>query len=288
MEIPVGVALAQPVSVLPRGPGLWYEPKYDGLRMIMFRGEEAVDCQARSGRIITPSWPDLAAAGAALDPGTVLDGEAVVWRDGALDFAAAQARRASSPSRALALSRRLPAQYAVFDVLAHPRYGDVRSRPYSERRRMMLELVEPLGHPIRPVPATDDPDVALHWYESLRAISVEGLVIKRASSAYRGDHRIWQKMRHSEPRDLQVVGYTGTPRRPQALVVELPPGGRLALTQRLSPVLASQAAARLREAPAGVPARTPDGVLYTTARGITVESLAGTTRHQVVTVTRVR
>ncbi|MFJ5612268.1 hypothetical protein ACIQCJ_23120 [Streptomyces sp. NPDC093221] len=34
---------------------------------------------SRSGRDSTTSWPDLKAAGTALEPGVILDGEAVVF-----------------------------------------------------------------------------------------------------------------------------------------------------------------------------------------------------------------
>ncbi|MFB7083387.1 hypothetical protein [Streptomyces sp. NPDC056308] len=63
---------------------------------------------------------DLAIAAMALRPGTVLDGNAVIWRDGRLDFAAAQSRAASSVTRAHALAARHSALYAWWDVRQHP------------------------------------------------------------------------------------------------------------------------------------------------------------------------
>jgi ATP-dependent DNA ligase len=47
----------------------------------------------------------------ALRPGTTLDGELVIWRDGVLDFAAVQSRAASTPTRARALAEDLPASF---------------------------------------------------------------------------------------------------------------------------------------------------------------------------------
>ncbi|MEV0443511.1 hypothetical protein AB0I84_13225 [Streptomyces spectabilis] len=109
---------------------------------------------------------------------------------------------------------------------------------------------------------------------------------KRASSPYRAG-RIWQKIRHSETVDADVVGYTGSARQPRALAVRLP-DGRTVLSQRLTAALAAQAAAWLREAP-GRQVRTDGGDAYTTVPdGLVVEVLAGTTRHKAVTVTRVR
>jgi ATP-dependent DNA ligase len=74
----------------------------------------------------------------------------------------------------------------VFDILATDRHGDVRTWPWTERRQLMLDIVGPLGPPIQPVPATDDPEVARAWCDGLRAQGVEGLVAKPAGSAYRG------------------------------------------------------------------------------------------------------
>ncbi|MFB6990959.1 hypothetical protein [Streptomyces sp. NPDC056304] len=122
------------------------------------RTDDTVFLYARSGRVVTQYWMDLAVAGMALRPGTVLDGEAVIWRDGRLDFAAAQSRAASSVTRARALAARHPASYVCWDVLQHPdpAIGDLRSRPYIERRTYLLELFADLGPPIQAVPATDD------------------------------------------------------------------------------------------------------------------------------------
>lgn len=283
----IEVALAQPVTTLPVGEGWRYEPKVDGHRLIMVRGARGVRCQARSGRDTTAVWPDLAAAGDALPIGTILDGEAVIWRGGALDFAAAQARAASSPARAAILARRLPASYAVWDVLVD--HGDdVRRRPYDERRARLLEVVGGLGPPIQPVPMTDDPDVALTWYDSLRPQGVEGIVCKKAHSTYRKG-RIWRKLRHADTLDALVVGFTGSQTRPRALVVRLPTGDPPTVTQTLLPAVAAQVAQRIRHASTETLRITWDGVRYTPVRdGPTVEVQAGSTRHRVITVVRLR
>ncbi|MFE7401870.1 DNA ligase [Streptomyces sp. NPDC057557] len=193
MEFPIKVALAQVVPILPDGPGWWYEPKFDGHRTVLRRTDDTVFLYARSGRVVTQHWTDLAVAGMELRPGTVLDGEAVIWRDGRLDFAAAQSRSASSVTRARALAARYPASYVCWDVIQHPdpAIGDLRSRPYTERRAYLLELLADLGPPIQPVPATNDREVALHWYEALQAQGIEGIVAKPAGASHRAGRRGW-------------------------------------------------------------------------------------------------
>ncbi|MFI9781384.1 hypothetical protein ACIHCV_43435 [Streptomyces sp. NPDC051956] len=101
VEYPVAVALAEAVPTLPKGPGWWYEIKFDGHRTVLWRDAETVRLQARSGRTVTTAWMDLAVAGMrALRPGTVLDGEAVIYAENRIDFAAAQSRANSGPARA--------------------------------------------------------------------------------------------------------------------------------------------------------------------------------------------
>ncbi|ATM24862.1 DNA ligase (plasmid) [Streptomyces alboflavus] len=287
MEHPVRVALAEPVTALPRGVGWWYEPKFDGHRVVIRRDAESAGLQARSGRDVTSSWMDLAVAAMRLAPGTILDGEAVIWINGELSFSAVQSRAAASVAGARALAHARPASYAAWDLLAHPEAGDVRERPYIQRRQLLLDVLAPLGPPLQPVPATDDYETAMVWYESLQAQGIEGIVAKLGSSPYRAG-RIWQKVRHTETLDAKVVGYTGSPHAPRSLVVRLA-DGQLRLSQRLTAGLAAQVTDYLWDAEPGQQARTDGEEVFTTMPGeLVVEVLAGTTRHGVVTVTRVR
>lgn len=217
----IRVALATAVRTLPRGAGLAYEPKFDGHRLVVLRSQADVVLQARSGRIVTAAFPDLAAAARQLPAGTVLDGEVVVWHAGRTDFALVQRRAAATAARAAVLARSLPASYAAFDVLELAGL-DLRGRPYERRRALLVELLLPLGPPLQPVPMTTDPELAATWYETLPASGIEGLVVKRLDQSYPAGRRGWSKLRHTNVRDAAVVGYTGTPRRPLALVLALP------------------------------------------------------------------
>ncbi|MGW7332210.1 ATP-dependent DNA ligase [Streptomyces sp. NPDC054840] len=109
MEFPVSVALAQSVSVLPSGEGWWFEPKLDGHRTVLWREEGRVRLQSRAGRDVTSAWADLARAALRLPVGSAVDGEAVIYVEGRIDFSAAQGRAASSPARAAQLAARWPA-----------------------------------------------------------------------------------------------------------------------------------------------------------------------------------
>ncbi|WP_372350182.1 ATP-dependent DNA ligase [Streptomyces sp. KL116D] len=250
---PVDVALAESVDALPRDDtgGAWaYEPKFDGHRMVVLRTADGVVLQARSGRLVARAFPDLVAAAEALPAGTVLDGEVVVWHEARTDFAAVQRRAAAaSTARARVLARELPASYAAFDLLAEGG-TDLRRRPYTERRAGLVRLLAPLGPPLQPVPSTTDRATALTWYETLPASGIEGLVAKRLDGTYLGGRRTWLKLRHSDTRDALVIGFTGPPTAPRALVVTLPGDGSPILTTPLPSALRTEAA-RLLPPPTG-------------------------------------
>ncbi|MEW2530673.1 hypothetical protein [Streptomyces sp. NPDC047071] len=135
------------------------------------------------------------------------------------------------------------------------------------------------------MPATDDYDTALLWYEALVEQGLEGLVAKRGPDPYRAG-RAWVKVRHTDVVDGAVVGYTGPAARPRTVVVRLP-DARLDLSQTLPGPLAAALGTYLRGLGPGASARLPTGEPYTAVDADPlVEVAAGTTRHQAVTVTR--
>lgn len=79
---PVEPMLAQAAEAIPPtrpGAGVAYEQKFDGHRMVAVVEAETVVLYARSGRVVTSAWMDLALeAHRDLRAGTVLDGEAVI------------------------------------------------------------------------------------------------------------------------------------------------------------------------------------------------------------------
>src|SRR3954447_2697926 len=129
------------VRRLPVGPGWVFEPKFDGFRALAFCDRDGVVLQSRQQRSLSDAFPDITTALAPLaERGVVLDGELVVWRAGRLDFAALQDRLRSGPARARNLALQLPAAYVVFDLLAVD-HTDLRDQPYTDRRRVLQELL---------------------------------------------------------------------------------------------------------------------------------------------------
>lgn len=71
------------------------------------------------GQDLTRYFPELASAiAAAVPPGVVIDGEAVIWSGGQLDFSALQQRLSAGVKTLPGMVRETPANYVAFDILA--------------------------------------------------------------------------------------------------------------------------------------------------------------------------
>lgn len=176
----------------------------DGWCCVLFRSENGVELQARSGRLITPVLPDLVEAALQLPVGAVLDGECVVYTRERLDFYAMQRRALSSPRRAVALAHTMPVSYGAFDCLAEDG-ADLRARTYDERRAAMLRVLDGIDPPIQATPVTTDPEAADEWFHILPEMGVEGLVIKhRVPGLLRRQTGLAEAEAPVEPRQLRA------------------------------------------------------------------------------------
>lgn len=161
------------------------EWKWDGIRAqivrrrglrLWSRGEEALD-----GR-----FPELEAAFAELAPGTVLDGEILIFDgDRPRPFAALQPRiaRLKPNSRLL---REAPASFVAYDLLEAEGI-DLRPLTFAERRARLEALARHWQAPLRlsaALPVGNRADVE-ELRKQARAHGVEGLMLKHLASPYR-------------------------------------------------------------------------------------------------------
>src|SRR5215218_6603229 len=122
--------LAKLADELPAGDYL-YEPKWDGFRAIVFRGDDDVYIQSRDLRPLDRYFPELQASlMARLPPRCVIDGEIVIATDKGLDFDALQLRLHPAASRVAKLAVDTPASFVAFDLLASGD-EDLRSAPQA-------------------------------------------------------------------------------------------------------------------------------------------------------------
>jgi ATP-dependent DNA ligase len=245
---PAGVMLAKPVEKLPPANalpgGCLYEPKWDGYRALIRVDDDGARIRSRRGIDLTPGFPDIAEAAAAqLHPGTVMDGELVIWNTdtGSLDFTALQ-HRLASPRRAATMARRRPASFVAFDLLVDAG-TPLASRPLRQRRRALEHLIPLLDPPLQVTPATRSHDIAATWLRDYTAaqVGVEGLVIKGLAQPYRPDNRAWLKVKSRTSEEAIVGAVTGTLARPERLILALPgPGDELVVAGGTGPLRPGQ------------------------------------------------
>src|SRR6185295_8967695 len=158
---PIEPMLAKLAEELPTGGGFLYEPKWDGFRAIVFRGDSDLYIQSRDLRPLDRYFPELhEALLEKLPPGCVIDGEVVITTPHGLDFDALQLRLHPAASRVAKLSKETPASFVGFDLLA----SDGQSRmeaPQSERRALLERLLADIGPPVYLTPMTRDRATAI-------------------------------------------------------------------------------------------------------------------------------
>jgi bifunctional non-homologous end joining protein LigD len=204
---------------LPTGSGWSYEFKWDGVRVLAAFDGGPPRLWARSGSSVTKAYPELAALD--LPPGTVLDGEVVVLDVlGRPSFTSlAERMHVRDEARAARLAATLPITYMIFDL---PFYdgSDLRTLPYSQRRRVLEELgvagTRWMVPPAFPDGAATD--------AAAQENRLEGVVAKRVDSVYLAGVRSadWIKVKFDRTGDYVIGGWRPGARRLGGLLVGMP------------------------------------------------------------------
>ena len=194
---PIKPQLALTRKQLPTGEEWAYEPKLDGFRAIVFVDGEDFHVQSRGGKDLRRYFPELS-----FSPGRwVLDGELVIRdADGNLEFDSLQERIHPAQSRIDLLSKEIPADYMVFDLLAE---GDevLCERPLQERRERLEALAEKADLELTTL--TTDTEQAEQWLNS-----IEGVMAKDLTAPYvQGKRKGMAKVKRERTIDCVVMGW---------------------------------------------------------------------------------
>jgi ATP-dependent DNA ligase len=204
---PIEPMLARIADALPPEGAFLYEPKWDGFRAIVFRGDDDVYIQSRDGRPLDRYFPELhAALIERLPAGCVIDGEIVIARDGALDFDALQMRLHPAASRVARLAKETPSAFIAFDVLATQGTA-LTAATQRERRAVLEELLAGVKPPVYLTPVTRDRAVASQWLARFEGAGLDGVMAKPEEGPYLPGQRAMLKVKHVRTADCVVAGF---------------------------------------------------------------------------------
>jgi DNA ligase-1 len=161
------------------------EWKYDGIRAQVVKRAGQVWIWSRGEELMSERFPEIVARAQGLPDGSVLDGEVLVWHEGAdapAPFNLLQQRigRKNLTKKALAEA---PVRFIAYDLLEHAG-ADLRDEPQQTRRLRLLALLD--GGPIACSPEVRAADWAgfAALREQSRARGVEGFMLKHRQARY--------------------------------------------------------------------------------------------------------
>lgn len=205
----------------PSGGGWIYEPKLDGVRVLVYAREGRVRLLSRNRKSLDAGYPELVEAlSLAVRGDAVLDGEIVAIdpRSGLSSFARLQQRMQLRDPRRAGRSGVVVVLY-LFDCLFYEGI-DLTRLPLVDRKSVLRDVVW-YDDPIRFTPHRTTGSAAM--YRDACARGAEGIIAKRADSRYASTRSPdWLKIKCVRQQELVIGGYTepqGTRERLGALLV---------------------------------------------------------------------
>jgi ATP-dependent DNA ligase len=207
LPAPIEPMLAKLADALPERGDFLYEPKWDGFRAIVFRGESELFIQSRDLRPLDRYFPELhEALLERLPANCVLDGEVVIMSSHGLDFDTLQLRLHPAASRVAKLAKETPASFVAFDALATEGRSLMEMRQ-AERRDQLERLLSKLGPPVYLTPMTRDRAIAAGWLDQFEGAGLDGVIVKPADGLYQPGKRAMIKVKHARTAECVVAGF---------------------------------------------------------------------------------
>ena len=181
------------------------ERKFDGERCVARKVGSDVRLESRTGKDLTPTYPEVRAALAAQHPRDLLiDGEVVAYDGDQTSFTRLQQRlgaRRPSPEQVA----KYPVVYCVFDLLELDG-EDLTERPLVERRDRLTRTIRSSAA-LQLTEAWHD-DSQRRFAAACRS-GWEGLIAKRADAPYvAGRSKNWLKLKCVWEQEFVIGGYT--------------------------------------------------------------------------------
>jgi DNA ligase-1 len=176
-------ALAGEAQQLGPSDGWLVEWKYDGIRAQLVRRQGRSWVWSRGEEVMTDRFPEVVALSQALPDGCVLDGEILVWIDGAPAPFQRLQQRIGRKTLTKKLLAEAPVTFLAYDLLEW-QGQDQRALPLRQRRARLEALCANTGLPLSPRAVADSWPALAALRAQARERGVEGLMLKALDSAY--------------------------------------------------------------------------------------------------------
>jgi DNA ligase-1 len=176
------------------------EYKWDGIRGQLIVRDSQVFVWSRGEELVTHQYPEFEQAVSILPNGTVLDGEILVYKAGAIQGFDLLQKRIGRKNVGKKILNDAPIVMRCYDLLEW-RGEDIRAQPQSHRRALLDELFDAL--PENAILQCSQPIHFANWRElaqirqGSREVSSEGIMLKSQKAAYgvgrkKGDWWKWK------------------------------------------------------------------------------------------------
>ncbi|MEM9491249.1 MAG: ATP-dependent DNA ligase, partial [Myxococcota bacterium] len=204
---PLKPMLAKRADALPDGDDWLYEPKWDGVRVLVFRDGDDWLLQSRDLKPLGRCFPELARPVLDQLPSRcVVDGEVVVAGADGLDFETLSQRIHPAKSRIARLAEETPAALVLWDLLCLGD-DDLRAQPFEQRRQRLEQVLADARPPLHLTPATRDRDTGADWFARFEGAGLDGVMAKRLSEPYQPGKRTMLKIKHQRTADCVIAGF---------------------------------------------------------------------------------
>ena len=185
-----------------------FEVKWDGTRAMAFvDGPGVLRLVNRRKVDLNERYPDLAFLGD-LPPGTVLDGEIVVLKNGKPVFNSLQSReQARSPVYVKSLALHEPATFIAFDLLYRD-FSSICDQPLKSRREQLKRIIEGHPHPYL-MRSKGVVGTGKAFFDACCEQGLEGMMAKRLNSRYAPGQRngAWIKVKQCHHMLCAIIGF---------------------------------------------------------------------------------
>ncbi len=202
VKMPEFIEPMKALSVEHAPKGDWvYEVKFDGFRAVAFKNGDSVRLLSRTNNDLGEKFPDVVEALEKLDaPNSVIDGEIVALNPkGVSSFQLLQAYELGQ--------ERPPLYFYAFDLLME-NGKSLQDKPLEERKERLQALLSGAEDTLRFSASLGDNAVPL--LKKVEKLGLEGLIGKRAKSAYESGRRsgAWVKLKLHRQQEFVIGGYT--------------------------------------------------------------------------------